>query len=164
MLSVYNLEGTEEQAIYAFTLIKVIGRDAWIGIWAFIFALIATLRWEAREGAERPKVGEIWQRLPKFVLGFLAASLLMSVFTAGYNYADYKKLVEPALVAPLKDLRTWAFIFCFFSIGLTTRFRDLAHVGMQPLRAFSLGVVINVLLGALLSIFVFARYWQGINV
>jgi uncharacterized membrane protein YadS len=40
------IEGTSEQALATFTLMKVIGRDIWIGIWAFVFALIATLRWE----------------------------------------------------------------------------------------------------------------------
>ena len=36
---------------------------------------------------------------------------------------DFTKVVTPALVGPIKDMRTWTFIFCFFSIGLTTRFR-----------------------------------------
>jgi len=48
------IQGTAEQALASFTLMKVIGRDIWIGIWAFIFALIATTRWEAEETGARP--------------------------------------------------------------------------------------------------------------
>jgi len=141
---------------------KVIGRDIWIGIWAFIFALIATLRWEVKPTDARPSPAEIWWRFPKFVLGFLIASALVTLLSAGYSYDEYKKVVEPNLVAPLKDLRSWAFIFCFFSIGLTTRFREFAGVGSKPFLGFTAGVVVNVILGFLLSAVVFASYWKGV--
>ena len=156
------IEGTGEQTLAAFTLMKVIGRDIWIGIWAFVFALIATLRWEAEAAGTKPSPAEIWWRFPKFVLGFLIASALVTFIAAGYSYEEYKKAVEPSLVAPIKDLRSWAFIFCFFSIGLTTRFRELAGVGARPFLGFSAGVVVNVILGFLLSAVVFASYWQGL--
>jgi uncharacterized integral membrane protein (TIGR00698 family) len=157
-----TIQGTSEQALATFTLMKVIGRDIWIGIWAFIFALIATLRWEAEERGTRPSPAEIWWRFPKFVLGFLIASVLVTLLSVGYSYADFKKVVEPNLVAPLKDLRSWAFIFCFFSIGLTTRFREFAGVGPKPFLGFTAGVVVNVILGFLLSAVVFASYWTGV--
>jgi uncharacterized integral membrane protein (TIGR00698 family) len=156
------IQGTSEQALATFTLMKVIGRDIWIGIWAFIFALIATLRWEAEATGARPSPAELWWRFPKFVLGFLIASALVTLLSAGHSYDEYKKVVEPNLVAPIKDLRSWAFIFCFFSIGLTTRFRELAGVGSKPLLGFSAGVVVNVILGFLLSAVVFANYWSGV--
>jgi uncharacterized integral membrane protein (TIGR00698 family) len=156
------IQGTSEQALATFTLMKVIGRDIWIGIWAFIFALIATLRWEVEATGARPSPAEIWWRFPKFVLGFLIASALVTLLSAGYSFADYKKVVEPKLVAPLKDLRSWTFIFCFLSIGLTTRFRELAGIGPRPFFGFTAGVVVNVILGFLLSAVVFARYWTGV--
>jgi uncharacterized integral membrane protein (TIGR00698 family) len=156
------IQGTSEQALATFTLIKVIGRDIWIGIWAFVFALIATMRWEVEATGTRPSPAEIWWRFPKFVLGFLIASALVTLLSAGYSFADYKKVVEPNLVAPLKDLRSWTFIFCFLSIGLTTRFRELAGTGSKPFLGFTAGVVVNVALGFLLSAVVFANYWKGI--
>jgi uncharacterized integral membrane protein (TIGR00698 family) len=156
------IEGTSEQALATFTLMKVIGRDIWIGIWAFVFALIATMRWEVEATSARPSPAEIWWRFPKFVLGFLIASALVTLLSAGYSFADYKKLVEPNLVAPLKDLRSWTFIFCFLSIGLTTRFRELAGIGSKPFFGFTAGVVVNVILGFLLSAVVFASYWTGV--
>jgi uncharacterized membrane protein YadS len=66
------------------------------------------------------------------------------------------------LVAPIKDLRSWAFIFCFLSIGLTTRFRELAAAGTKPFLAFTSGVIVNVVLGFLLSAVVFASYWTNL--
>jgi uncharacterized membrane protein YadS len=60
------------------------------------------------------------------------------------------------------NLRSWTFIFCFLSIGLTTRFRELAGIGSRPFFGFTAGVVVNVILGFLLSAVVFASYWKGI--
>jgi uncharacterized membrane protein YadS len=57
------------------------------------------------------------------------------------------------------NLRTWAFIFCFFSIGLTTRFSDFAKAGAKPFYAFTAGVIVNVILGYILSTQVFVDFW-----
>jgi uncharacterized membrane protein YadS len=154
--------GTSDQAIFAYTLIKVVGRDVWIGIWAFVLAIVATTQWERTESGRWPDAAEIWWRFPKFIIGFLLASLLVTLATTGYGLADYNKTVVPALVAPIRDLRTWAFIFCFLSIGLTTRLRELAGVGKKPLLAFSAGALVNVLIGLFLSAVVFASHWESL--
>jgi uncharacterized membrane protein YadS len=154
--------GKPDDAVFAFTLMKVVGRDVWIGIWAFVLAVIATTRWEVETG-KRPDVAEIWWRFPKFVIGFVVASLLVTAITAAYSFSDFNKVVTPKLTGPIKDLRTWAFIFCFFSIGLTTRFRELARAGARPFWAFTSGVVVNVLLGFILSVMVFAGHWSALS-
>lgn len=157
-----GIEGTANDAVWSFTLMKVVGRDIWIGIWAFIMALIATTYWERTTGS-KPQPAEIWWRFPKFVIGFALASIMVTVIASHYSYADYKKIVTPTLIDPIKDLRTWAFIFCFFSIGLTTRFRELAKAGSKPFWAFTIGVAFNVILGFILSTVVFAHYWQNLT-
>ncbi|MFZ0495137.1 MAG: putative sulfate exporter family transporter [Methylocella sp.] len=157
-----GIAGTSDQAVWAFTLMKVVGRDVWIGIWAFILAIISTMRWESAEAGRKPDAAEIWWRFPKFVIGFLLASLIITFVAHNYSLADFGKQVNPVLVGPIKDLRTWAFIFCFLSIGLTTRFRELAHAGTKPFAAFSAGVVVNVILGFVLSAFIFAAHWQNL--
>jgi uncharacterized membrane protein YadS len=63
-------------------------------------------------------------------------------------------------VAPLQALRTWAFTFAFLSIGLTTRLKEFAAVGARPFYAFSLGVIVNVVVGYLLSTAVFGGFWN----
>jgi uncharacterized integral membrane protein (TIGR00698 family) len=154
--------GTNDQAVFAYTLIKVVGRDVWIGIWAFVLAIIATTQWDRDERGNAPRTAEIWWRFPKFVIGFVVASLLVTAVTSGYSLPDYNKLVVPALVGPIKDLRSWAFIFCFLSIGLTTRFGQLASAGKRPFIAFSAGAIVNVIVGFLLSAIVFASHWENL--
>jgi uncharacterized membrane protein YadS len=158
-----GIAGAPDAAVNAFTLMKVIGRDIWIGIWAFVLSIVATSRWEDTGIQGRARAVEIWHRFPKFVLGFLIASALVSLVAAGLNYADYKKTVIPTLVAPIQGLRIWAFTFCFFSIGLTTRFKDLASAGAKPFYAFTLGVLVNVVLGYVLSAYVFAGFWNSLG-
>ena len=51
------IAGTGDQAVFAFTLMKVVGRDVWIGIWAFVLAIVATTRWERTETGRRPEAG-----------------------------------------------------------------------------------------------------------
>ena len=158
-----GITGTADQSVWAFTLMKVVGRDVWIGVWALVLSIISTTRWETRDAGQPLEAIVIWRRFPKFVLGFLAASLIVTLASQGHSLADYNKSMAPALVAPIKDLRTWMFIFCFLSIGLTTRFADLASAGRKPFAAFSAGVVVNVVLGFVLSAFVFASYWTNLT-
>jgi uncharacterized integral membrane protein (TIGR00698 family) len=161
--NVPGIGGAPEAAVTAFTLMKVIGRDMWIGVWAFVLSIIATTRWERTGIQNRSRASEIWSRFPKFVLGFLVASALVTLISRGYDYSAYKKEVLPALVAPLQALRTWAFTFAFLSIGLTTRLREFAAVGARPFYAFTLGVAVNVILGYVLSTQVFDEFWTRLG-
>ena len=158
-----KMVGAEDTAIRSFTLMKVIGRDLWIGIWSIVFAAIATFVWEKGESGRAPDAREVWWRFPKFVIGFFVASMLMSAFTGIFSTADFNSAVRPNLLAPLASLRTWTFIFCFLSIGLTTRFRDLHVVGWKAFWSFTIGVAANVILGYFLSVAVFGSYWAGIH-
>jgi uncharacterized membrane protein YadS len=159
-----GIAGTADQSVFAFTLMKVVGRDVWIGIWALVLAVVATTRWE-RTGIDQPvDAGEIWRRFPKFVLGFLAASLIVTLVASQYaGYGEFKKAADPSFVQPVKDLRSWAFVFCFLSIGLTTRFRELASAGRKPFIAFTSGVAVNVVLGFVFSAVLFAGYWSALG-
>jgi len=158
------IAGAPDAAVQAFTLMKVVGRDIWIGIWAFALAWVATTRWNTEGGVQaKADVREIWARFPKFVIGFVLASALMTWIASHYSLADYRKVVTPDLVAPISTLRAWAFTFCFLSIGLTTRLRSLTATGWRPLLAFTIGVVVNILVGYTLSVHVFADYWNGLS-
>ncbi|MFS0772987.1 YeiH family protein [Sphingomonas sp. 1P08PE] len=158
-----GIAGTADQAVQAFTLVKVVGRDVWIGIWAVALAIVSTTRWERQSVGSAPDAREIWRRFPKFVLGFFVTSALVTAATASYSLAQYNTVASPGFIAPVKDLRTWCFIFCFLSIGLTTRFRDLAAAGRKPLIAFTAGVAVNVLLGYVLSVHVFGWHWATLG-
>ena len=79
-----------DSPIHTFTLMKVIGRDIWIGIWALVLSIVSVLFWEKKKGTgsreDEPhgRVGAsiIWERFPKFVIGFFAASIIMSLIAA----------------------------------------------------------------------------------
>jgi uncharacterized integral membrane protein (TIGR00698 family) len=158
-----GISGSPDAAVNAFTLMKVIGRDLWIGIWAFALSIVAVTRWESTGIASRTSVSEIWRRFPKFVIGFVIASAIIAVLTSAYGNADYNRILKPDLVAPIKTLRTWAFTFCFLSIGLTTRWRELASAGIRPFLAFTAGVAVNLALGYLLSVVVFGAHWAALG-
>jgi uncharacterized membrane protein YadS len=161
--NVPGIEGSANAAVNAFTLMKVIGRDIWIGVWAFVLSIVATTRWETTDIRGRAGASEIWRRFPKFVLGFLIASAIVTLVVRGYDYAAYKKTVLPGLVAPLQAFRTWAFTLAFLSIGLTTRIREFVAVGARPFIAFTIGVVVNVTLGFFLSTQVFGDFWTKLG-
>ena len=158
-----GIEGTAEQATAAYTLIKVIGRDVWIGIWAFVLAYIAVTRWETTGIDTKAQARQIWGRFPKFVIGFLIASMLTSLIVHAYSLSDYNTKVKPALIGPITALRTWAFTFSFLSIGLTTRVRDFTASGIRPFIAFTAGVIVNLIIGYVLSVHVFGSHWAAIT-
>ena len=159
---VAGIAGKPDDAVNAFTLMKVIGRDIWIGVWCFVLSIVAVTRWQSA-GADRAGAAQIWRRFPKFVIGFLLASVIITLVSHGYSYADYKQKVLPSLVTPLQSLRVWAFTFTFLSIGLTTRVRDFAAVGARPFYAFTAGVIVNVILGFVLSTQVFVQFWSRLG-
>lgn len=153
--------GHEATALHAFTLMKVIGRDAWIGIWSFVWAIVA-VRWKTAASGVSVSAGalasEVWQRFPKFLLGFFGAAFIMSALTAGMDRDHINQLV-----APLVGIRTWAFVLCFLSIGLTTRFRELPGVSMKALATFIIGVIVNATLGFFCSTQWFVGFWSHLS-
>lgn len=147
-------------ATTTFTLMKVVGRDIFVGVWAFILAIISVTVWEAKKAdgtRQKPSAGVIWERFPKFVIGFFIASLFITFVsaTAGVDYSAIKS----GIVSPLQGIRGWAFTLCFLCIGLTTRFRELSKTGWKPFAAFTAGVVVNVLLGFVCSTILLNDYW-----
>jgi uncharacterized membrane protein YadS len=138
-------------------------------------SLVSVTRWEDQETgegetrtAETSEVrgvilpGELWRRFPKFILGFMVASLVMTLATRSSSLSDYNRLAGPALLAPLTALRGWLFTFSFLSIGLSTRLGSFHHVTGNAFLAFSVGVVVNVVLGFLLSAVIFESYWSSL--
>jgi uncharacterized membrane protein YadS len=107
--------------------------DIFIGIWAFILGYIWTNHINPKEGGDRAKAGEIWQRFPKFILGFIAtfAIGLLVVLAAP---ADLAAKV-PAAVGEANTFRVIFFLLTFFSIGLLSNFKKLWQEGFAKLAA-----------------------------
>ena len=69
--NVPGIHGTADAAVNAFTLMKVIGRDVWIGVWALVLSLVATARWESTgvrnrtgRGRDLAPLSQVRARLP----------------------------------------------------------------------------------------------------
>ncbi|MHB8255072.1 MAG: YeiH family protein [Acidiferrobacter sp.] len=145
--------------VKAFTLTKVIGRDVWIGLWAFFWSLVTV--WRDRQSVS-VNAGEVavtwWQRMPKFIVGFLLAAVIMSALTTHLDHTITHRMLDP-----LTGLRTWAFTLCFLSIGLNTRIRQFLEIDRRVLRVFSVGVLLNLVLGYLLSTQIFGAAWAALH-
>jgi uncharacterized integral membrane protein (TIGR00698 family) len=122
-------------------------QNALIGVAAFMLAIWWTFKAGAATG-ERPSAAVIWQRFPKFVLGFVVASAIFSFFLP----ADVVNGTRGAL----GEIRTWWFALAFVCIGLETRFVELATTDQgRPALAFLGAQAINVFWTLLLAYLLF---------
>jgi uncharacterized membrane protein YadS len=103
--------------------------DIFIGIWAFILALVWVYAIEKKAGAS-VSAGEIWERLPKFVIGYFVTFLVMLLVA----------LKEPGLLGAAKVstaesniFRVLFFVMTFFTIGLVSNFKKLWEEGIGKL-------------------------------
>ena len=118
-------------------------RNALIGFVVLGFALYWAARGQADEIAPgfAAKAAFVWQKFPKFVLGFLAVS---AIATAHW--------LTKGQTANLANVSKWAFLLTFAGVGLTTDIRQIARTGWRPLVVAVIGltVVASVSLGLVL--------------
>lgn len=126
-------------AIHSETAMKVasvvkMSQNALIGVAAFLLALY----WALQGGYEGETAGArvLWDRFPKFVLGFVAAS----VFT---TLASGAGLIEPGQIKVLTALRNWFLTLAFVSMGLEINPRGLLALGVRPVAVYALATVFN---------------------
>lgn len=128
-----------KSSIDAAAMVKM-AQNVLIGFAAFFMALWATLSLDVKEGAEKPSFVEIWYRFPKFIVGFVVASLIISF------------LIEPSMGTKAaksigkvcKSYRSWFFAICFVCIGLETRIKELLTVGGgRPAIAYWVAQIMN---------------------
>ena len=104
-------------------------RNATIGFVVLGYAIY----WATRggRGVQGSKAAFLWQKFPKFVLGFLLVSLLASV-------AFFTK---PQLVS-LGNLSRWFFLLTFAGVGLRTNLRELGKQGWRPFAVGAVGEIV----------------------
>ena len=108
-------------------------RNALIGFVVLGYAIYWASKGEA--AGIKSKGAFLWQKFPKFVLGFLVISLLATV---GF-------FSKPQLLA-VGNLSRWAFLLTFAGVGLRTSFRDLSKQGIRPFLVGAIGEVVIALL------------------
>jgi uncharacterized integral membrane protein (TIGR00698 family) len=133
-----------------------LSQNVLIGVAAFLLTIWWTMKDRDRVRL-RPDARVIWERFPKFVLGFIAASLVLSFVIAQSRVAETKGV--------LTGLRTLWFALAFTSIGLETRFADLVTTqGGRPALAFLGGQAFNVLWTLLLAYVLFGGMFFAVPV
>ena len=132
-----------EEAGQVAAVVKMI-QNILIGVVAFLVAVCWVTRVDAPGTSTRPPAVEIWNRLPKFILGFLGASLLFSfVLTPALGDDAVAGIIDLT-----SDLRGWLFCLAFVSIGLDSNFRALAGqvAGGRPIQLYVVGQAFNLVL------------------
>ena len=140
-------------AVNAAAVVKM-AQNVLIGVVAFLMALWATMSLDKKETGEKPSLMEVWYRFPKFVIGFMVASLVISFLVEPVWGAKAAKAAGNAC----KSYRSWLFALCFVSIGLETDFKELISVGGgRPAIAYWLSQAAN----AVWTLFIVWILWSG---
>ena len=151
-----NAQGEASKAAVSAAAMVKMAQNVMIGVVAFLMALWATMSLEKREdpNAEKPSFMEVWYRFPKFVVGFMIASLVVSFLVEPAIGAKSTKVIAKAC----KSYRGWFFALCFVSIGLETNFKELVTVGGgRPAAAYWISQTAN----AIWTLFITWILWSG---
>jgi uncharacterized membrane protein YadS len=126
-------EATVTGALYGdeagrFAVLAKTARSAFIGFVVLAYAIYWSSRGQA--AVVEHKGLFLWQKFPKFILGFLAISVLA---TAGF--------FSKGQLVSLSNLSKWSFLPAFAGVGLRTNLRDLVGQGWRPLVVGILGEI-----------------------
>jgi uncharacterized integral membrane protein (TIGR00698 family) len=144
-------EATAAGALYSdaaakFAVLAKTARNATIGFVVLGYA-IYWARKSNRQSVEN-KAAFLWQKFPKFVLGFLLISLLATVGA----------FTKPQ-IADLANLSRWAFLLTFAGVGLQTNIREMRKQGLRPLAVGAIGEF--AIAGLTLALIFAASRWLG---
>ena len=134
-----------EEALKISSIVKF-AQNVLLGLAAFAISVYWTYTGHFNKTgvAEKPTLKVIWQRFPKFVAGFIAASLLFSFVIPAQNVAAVKD--------GLKSVQGLWFALAFTAIGLETKFSDLIkQENRKPLYAFLVAQLFNILITLLIA-------------
>ncbi|PWA06213.1 YeiH family protein [Flavobacterium psychrotolerans] len=140
-----------ETALKISTIVKF-SQNVLLGIAAFAISVYWTYTQnKSAEAVEsKPTLKVIWERFPKFVIGFIAASLIFSFLIAPE--------VRDGVKDSLKNLQGLWFALAFTSIGLETNFKDLfSNNSKKPLYAFLIAQSFNVVITLIIAFLLFGK-------
>jgi len=138
-------------------VVKMI-QNVLIGVLGFFIAVYWVTSVDRDPNAPRPSLMEVWVRFPKFIIGFIGASILFSfvlvpLFGSMFD-GDGIKLVEKGVIkAVTNPLRGWFFCLAFVAIGLESNFKELAKQmeGGKPMVLYVVGQSFNLILTLLVA-------------
>lgn len=125
-----------------------------IGVVAFFIALYLSTRSDGGR-SQAPSLGIVWEKFPKFILGFVAASLVFSLFQAADSFTlnAAGKLSEPGVA---KMFSTVFFSLAFVCIGLDTRLKEIiSRENRNALWAFLAAQTFNIVVTLVIACLLF---------
>lgn len=138
-----------ETALKISTIVKF-SQNVLLGLAAFAISMYWTYTGKGNnEGTiQKPTLGVIWERFPKFVIGFVTASLIFSFGLSENAVSNVKD--------SLKHIQTMWFVLAFTSIGLETKFSELFNANSKkPLYAFVIAQGFNILITLIVAYLLF---------
>lgn len=136
-----------EEALKVSTIVKF-SQNVLLGLAAFAISVYWTYSRKEGVTVEKPTLSIIWERFPKFVIGFVAASLLFSFVLDSEVIQRVKN--------PLKNIQTMWFVLAFTSIGLETKFSDLfSQNNRKPLYGFLIAQGFNIIVTLIVAYLLF---------
>lgn len=143
-----------DKALEVAATVKMI-QNILIGASAFGIATYWVTRVEKDSSGARPGISEIWNRFPRFVLGFIAASIIFSVVHGFVSGGP--EIVDAMIKGSSKTFRGWFFCLAFVSIGLETRFSELLPYfrGGKPVILYVCGQSLNIILTLIMAYLMF---------
>src|SRR6476646_4761317 len=127
-------EATDAGALYSdaagkLAVLAKTTRNAMIGFVVLAYAIYWANQGKAKTITNRAAF--LWQKFPKFVLGFLLISIL-----ATYQFFNKEQITAIA------NLSRWAFLLTFAGVGLRTNFREMRKQGLRPFAVGAIGEVV----------------------
>jgi uncharacterized integral membrane protein (TIGR00698 family) len=139
-----------EDALQIATIVKTT-QNALIGVVAIALTAYFAFKVERKSVDEaRPSLRQFWERFPKFVLGFIAASIV------GTLYLQWGG--DKSAITTVNDLRTWFLIFAFVAIGLEFSLKGLKEAGWRPIALFASATVVNIVVALGLAVVLFGGF------
>lgn len=139
-----------EQPLQIATIVKVT-QNALLGVVAVLLSAWFAFKTQKATDGTRPSPSIIWKSFPKFVLGFMIASIVATIFVASVGDAS-KPAIDTA-----NALRSWFLSAAFVSIGLEFSVSSLKEAGWKPIVVFAVATVANLVVGLGLAVLL----WGG---
>jgi len=147
-----------QEAMNVAAVVKMI-QNVMIGLLGFVVAVLWVTRVDRDPHGPKPSPMEIWYRFPKFIVGFVAASVVFSFILTPAIGDD----AVDGLLKISKGLRSCFFCLAFVSIGLESSFKELGKqmAGGKPLILYIVGQSFNLLLTLIMAYVAFGGILFG---
>ncbi|RLC24231.1 MAG: putative sulfate exporter family transporter [Deltaproteobacteria bacterium] len=158
-----NMDGTkwEEGWITTSAVMTKIWIDMFIGLWAFVLAIVWVYRVDRRPGEVVP-ISEVWHRFPKFVLGYFATWVVYLIIL--FVLPDLVENAKVGAVPVEKGMRKLFFMLTFTSIGIITNFKKLIEAKFgKMLGVYCIALFLYIVPVALIVAYIF-HHGMGVPV